>query len=625
MNRVKQVLINRVKLHWAIYLIAWALTSPILANEVTVSPGDTLWSLAKNHGTSVSLLKTFNMLDSDEIIPGMVLKIPIAGEVRTESNSGKEINKSTFNQISPSAGATKDIVLSLYRVNRGDNLLDIAMNHDTTVEILKTLNGLSSDIVQTGVILVLPQNTKAVIPTVDDTHYEKAFIPETILPPAHASSGTNEAHVLDPETITSGADQINANRQNAHNVSTYLVKRGDTLYDIANYHGTTVKHLIAVNGLQSDLINPGDQLNLDYPLIEHRVENGENLADIAKTYGTTLDLLLEINRLEVDIVNPGTVLTIPSPVHKTHTVIDGDTLYDIAMAHSISVEDLIKVNDLSGSVIRPGQVLILSSTQTGTRMPLEVTVNTGDTVWEIAQAHHSTVSAIALANNLTDTSLIRPGDTLKIPGASKIMLSTQTTPNHQTIIIQKGDTLSEIAQRFNTTVPTLISTNQLSSDQIVIGQIITISPGDGFRLPETTSNSLTLSNETNLVWPLIGPITSRFGYRQLRLSGTNWHSGLDIDGVTGDPIRAATSGVVSYSGWRGGYGNLVIVTAENTEYYYAHASTLHVSQGDSVKTGQLLARVGSTGRTTGSHLHFEVRINGTPVDPLRFLEATASQ
>ena len=111
----------------------------------------------------------------------------------------------------------------------------------------------------------------------------------------------------------------------------------------------------------------------------------------------------------------------------------------------------------------------------------------------------------------------------------------------------------------------------------------------------------------------------------MRLTGTNWHSGLDIDGVTGDPIRAAAAGVVSYSGWKGGYGNLVIVKAGDTEYYYAHASTLHVSEGEFIQTGQLLARVGATGRTTGSHLHFEVRISGTPVDPLSLLKVTAAR
>ena len=627
MSSVKQVLVNRVKLHWAIFSVGWVLASPIFASEVIVSPGDTLWSLAKSHGITVSLLKTFNRLESDEIIVGMVLELPIPEGLTTENDFGEETNEGAFDQSTPVSVITKDIVLSLYRVNRGDNLLGIAISHGTEVEILKTLNGLRSDIVQAGVILILPKNIQTVAQTVNDSPHQESFSPESGLGPVHASPVTSETNVLDLETTLSETGLINSNQPNSPSTLTYFVRHGDTLSDIANFHGTTVEHLVTVNKLQSDLIKPGTMLNLDHPLTKHRVQPGENLSDIAKAYGTDLDLLLKINRLDVDIVNPDTVLIIPSPIRKSHThiVIKGDTLYDIAMVHSISIEDLIDFNNLDGNVIHPDQVLILSSTQPRTKDYLEVTVNAGDTVWEIAQTYNSTVSAIAITNDLTDTARIRPGDILKIPGTSTSMLTSKATSNQQTLIAQRGDTLSEIAQRFNTTVAALISTNNLTSDQIVIGQIIKIFPGKDFLSPRTTGNAVDSPGNTSLVWPLIGPITSRFGYRQLRLTGTNWHSGLDIDGVTGDPIRAAAAGVVSYSGWKGGYGNLVIVKAGDTEYYYAHASTLHVSEGEFIQTGQLLARVGATGRTTGSHLHFEVRISGTPVDPLNLLKVTAAR
>ncbi|HLR45730.1 MAG TPA: M23 family metallopeptidase, partial [Deinococcales bacterium] len=109
----------------------------------------------------------------------------------------------------------------------------------------------------------------------------------------------------------------------------------------------------------------------------------------------------------------------------------------------------------------------------------------------------------------------------------------------------------------------------------------------------------------------------------LRIGGTNMHYGLDINGDTGDPILSATAGVVTFSGWRGGYGNLVVVEADGVEYYYAHASELLVSVGTIVAPGTLLARIGATGNVTGAHLHFEVRVDGSPVDPLPILEARA--
>ena len=125
-----------------------------------------------------------------------------------------------------------------------------------------------------------------------------------------------------------------------------------------------------------------------------------------------------------------------------------------------------------------------------------------------------------------------------------------------------------------------------------------------------------------MVWPLEGLITSYFGPRNLL--GMTYHYGLDIDGNTGDPIVAAVAGVVTYSGWLGGYGYLTVVEADEVEYFYAHASELLTYTGQEVSAGELIAKVGSTGRSTGSHLHFEIRMDGQAVDPLPYLERTAS-
>jgi murein DD-endopeptidase MepM/ murein hydrolase activator NlpD len=117
------------------------------------------------------------------------------------------------------------------------------------------------------------------------------------------------------------------------------------------------------------------------------------------------------------------------------------------------------------------------------------------------------------------------------------------------------------------------------------------------------------------IWPLRGAITSGFGMRWGRM-----HQGLDIDGETGDPIRAAKSGTVSMAGSAGGYGNMVVVDhGGGIATLYAHASQIFVTNGQNVAQGQAIAAVGSTGHSTGSHLHFEVRANGTPQNPLPFL------
>ena len=118
-----------------------------------------------------------------------------------------------------------------------------------------------------------------------------------------------------------------------------------------------------------------------------------------------------------------------------------------------------------------------------------------------------------------------------------------------------------------------------------------------------------------LIWPVDGPVVSGFGMRWGRM-----HEGIDIAAASGTPVRAAASGTVIHAGWLGGYGNLVVLDHGNgLATAYAHASALLVGVGQQVSQGQTISLVGSTGNSSGPHLHFEVRVNGTAVDPLGYL------
>jgi murein DD-endopeptidase MepM/ murein hydrolase activator NlpD len=118
-----------------------------------------------------------------------------------------------------------------------------------------------------------------------------------------------------------------------------------------------------------------------------------------------------------------------------------------------------------------------------------------------------------------------------------------------------------------------------------------------------------------LIWPVLGPVTSPFGWRWGRM-----HEGIDIGASSGTPIRAAAAGTVIYAGWLGGYGNLTVIDhGGGIATAYGHQSSIAAGYGATVAQGEVIGYVGSTGHSTGPHLHFEVRVNGVPQDPLGYL------
>ena len=133
-----------------------------------------------------------------------------------------------------------------------------------------------------------------------------------------------------------------------------------------------------------------------------------------------------------------------------------------------------------------------------------------------------------------------------------------------------------------------------------------------------TTSSAKANLGISLIRPVSGIITSRFGAASaIRRSS---HTGLDLATSSGTPIKAAASGTVTFSGYKGSYGNLMVITHENgVQTYYGHCSQLYLSAGATVSQGQTVAAVGSTGNSTGPHLHFEVRVNGTAYNPENYV------
>ncbi|MFN4816382.1 MAG: murein hydrolase activator EnvC family protein [Pseudanabaena sp.] len=156
--------------------------------------------------------------------------------------------------------------------------------------------------------------------------------------------------------------------------------------------------------------------------------------------------------------------------------------------------------------------------------------------------------------------------------------------------------------------------DRLAEDSRRLSQIIIarVQPYSGLILPPGTGQ---------LMYPTIGPVTSNFGWRVHPILGTErFHAGIDFGADYGSLIYASAQGRVIYADWYGGYGNSVIVDHGNgMTTLYAHCSELYVKDGDVVERGQPIAAVGSTGFSTGPHLHFELRANGEPIDPSAYL------
>jgi murein DD-endopeptidase MepM/ murein hydrolase activator NlpD len=247
-------------------------------------------------------------------------------------------------------------------------------------------------------------------------------------------------------------------------------------------------------------------------------------------------------------------------------------------------------------------------------------VLTGDTIGAIAEKFSISVETILWANNLTMRSYIRPGDKLKILPATGIL--------HK---VSKGETVSTIAKKYSIKQDEVIKINKLQNDgsDIIIGEELLI-PGGKKTNPIINSSATrkysALSNiaapppsasapaGSGYLWPAAArKITQYYGWR---------HSGLDIAGNIGVPLYASRSGRVikSQCGWNGGYGCYAILDhGGGVQTLYGHASRLYVSIGDYVNQGDTVALMGSTGRSTGPHLHFEVRVNGTRVNPLSYI------
>lgn len=294
---------------------------------------------------------------------------------------------------------------------------------------------------------------------------------------------------------------------------TYTVKAGDSLWGISQTYGTTVNNLKQINKLSSNVIYVGQVLKLKQQSNSasnqtpqttadtYTVQSGDTLWEIANTHDTTVNNLKQINDLTSDTIYVGQVLKLkqqsnstsnqtPQTTADTYTVQAGDTLWGIANTHDTTVNNLKQINDLTSDTIYVGQVLKLKqqSTTQQESQPSQsnssdfYTVKAGDSLWKIAMGNDLTVSHLKQMNNLT-TNTIYVGQQLRIKEGQSNSQASQSNSNSQTnqssqnagtYTVKAGDTLWGIANDHDTTVNALKQNNHLNSDTIYVGQVLSL-------------------------------------------------------------------------------------------------------------------------------------------------------
>jgi murein DD-endopeptidase MepM/ murein hydrolase activator NlpD len=291
---------------------------------------------------------------------------------------------------------------------------------------------------------------------------------------------------------------------------------------------------------------------------------------------------------------------------------------------------------------QPDQVRLLDQAlkelKDGKKTTTEYTAQKNDSWWLIARKNDMKTKEVLAGNpGMTEDSKIQPGQKIKIVSLSPyltvmskgILTKTETVAYNVVTTTDTGLAIGETVVKEQGSDGTKVVTysylqknGQDISKQVIeekitkqpVTQVVAKGPGlTAVSLARAASRGS--GSTTGIAWPLRGPINSPYGYRW-----GSFHNGLDIGGGTGSSYCAAASGKVVSAGWAGGYGNMILIDHGNgVMTRYAHSSKLLVSVGQQVEQGQRIGLVGSTGHATGPHLHFEVIINGSTVNPSVYL------
>lgn len=229
----------------------------------------------------------------------------------------------------------------------------------------------------------------------------------------------------------------------------------------------------------------------------------------------------------------------------------------------------------------------------------------GDSISKIAASYDLSMDAVIASNNIARARALREGETLRIPNMDGIPIT-----------VRRGDTLSKIGADYGVPVTAILDANDLESETLTEGSTLFI-PG-----AKMNGEELRAVIGDLFIYPVRGRLSSPFGWRSDPINGERrYHAAIDLAANMGTPVKAAMDGRVTSVGFNSTYGNYIILTHSNGyQTMYAHLSTVGVENGRYVLQGKEIGKVGSTGYSTGPHLHFAIYKNGRSLNPLDYLK-----
>ena len=269
--------------------------------------------------------------------------------------------------------------------------------------------------------------------------------------------------------------------------------------------------------------------------------------------------------------------------------------------------------------VKPSESITESTTESPANQPSISPkiyhIKKNDSLWKIADRNNLDIYTLLTFNKLKNANLIKKGQKIRIPSTRGIL---------HTVV--KNETLEDIAIRYQVGLSVIISANSIQDPDFIQANTDLFLPGAKLtnrQVRERLKRRLTGKTvNPRFILPVKGRMSDGYGYRiHPVLKRRRLHKGLDIAAKTGTNVRASASGRVAFSGVMGGYGNLVILEhVGGYETRYAHNARILVREGQHVRQGQKIAQVGSTGLSTGPHLHFEIRKGQKALNPIDHLE-----